>query len=151
MAHRLTLADVTPAVPLLRDGRGWTAAVAAINALRPGAPPASERTIRRVLVAHQALEAFPPALARRGGRPRKPNVSDAEFKLAVECIGATVGSSVGMKAAATAVSELRIGDEADPVEVRRLRVSSTWLERQLRARGWTPAPRPELQLLEATT
>ncbi|MHB1262059.1 MAG: hypothetical protein ACYC2H_10130 [Thermoplasmatota archaeon] len=109
MTHRLAHAELAVALPILRTGGGWVTAVAAVNAARPGAPPASRRTIRRAMKALGLLEAFPragrdPAVA--GGRPRKPGITDAEFKLAIGVLAARGPGSqrAALAAAAAAIS-----------------------------------------------
>lgn len=149
MAHRLSRADVEPAVPLLRQGRGWAAAVQAVNAGR--AVPASQRTIRRVMARHGLLEAWPrappPAGASLGGRPRKPDLSDADFEFATRTLATAATPNAGYTAVADKISQDRLaahraaGGAVDLDLGKRLRVSSRWVERAMRARGWTPAPR----------
>lgn len=143
--HVLTAEHARLAADILRAGRGWAAAIAAVNAARPESPPASQRTIRRALHAHGVFEDFPVAWARKGGRPRKKELTDDEFRFALTTIAAARGPAIGLADAAAGISQERITEleEKDPESVREARVSPRWLERALRARGWVPAPRPE--------
>lgn len=146
MAHRLSLADVEPYLHILRDGRGWDAYVAAVNQARPGAPPASERTIRRVMRQHGLqAEKYPAAPHKNlGGRPRKPELDDTEFKIATEAAEQHPGKpdvAYGAAAAAVTAHRIKAGGGGTVEELRRLRVGRTWMRGALAARGWRPPAR----------
>lgn len=71
----------------------------------------------------------------RTGRPRKPELTDAEFKLAVTILSAGDGKAAGhgMRAAARAISDLRAaaGGHRDGI-------TATWLKPRLLKRGYVP-------------
>lgn len=83
------------------------------------------------------------------GRPRKPELTDAEFNLATRILNAGDGRTPGhgMRSAARAINDLRAAAGRD-----RDSITETWLRPQLAKRGYTPptvhptlrhkAPRP---------
>lgn len=124
--------DVAAAKAELDAGRGWPAAVAAVEARRraAGVDPAttSPRSLRRAFQRRGIVVRVPKVNPPHGHRPRKPPLSPEECKVAI-AIARVRGRNGGpnWKGAADAVNALRGPD-------RRGQVSKRWLELQLRDR-----------------
>lgn len=121
------------ALQALRAGRGWRVAVDLVEAGRAlfgDVTPTSRRALTRALRARGILETFP----QRGGRPRKPLLSDLEFKVATAILARHPrATKKAYAAAASAISELRGAPAAaTEAERRRRSVSGDWLRRELR-------------------
>lgn len=141
----ITLQDLDAARPVLSAGRGWPAAVQATIAARRAAGDAtfttSRRAIRRALEARGLPTTYPRSPV-YGHRPRKPEFTDEECKLAIAAAeDRGPKGAPNWAAAARLISQWRGADAVqDPAERARRRVSARWV--QLRLQDQVPARRP---------
>lgn len=87
--------DLDAALAALRGGDGWQAGLAAANQVRlaQGRNPYTRWTLRTALKAAGQLQAFPRSPV-RGRRPRKPDLTQEECKLARAALAAPAGRRV---------------------------------------------------------